>query len=245
MAGVATVNMMTMTDAFLLHNEGVTEHIVREPCRSMLAEVECLSIEPPVRGVMNRCALPHQLPPQLLGLAQRHDTISSTFNDPVCQLKRQLRHLVQPENHIAPPVFLLRRHVRGRWNAQVWIYEEKCKDLAMAWSAGVLELEWLHAVLQHVWEGDDSALLSPDVAQILYRISVVLHAVQEVEVHEVVLVIVALLEMAGRNALAESEVAVCDVVAVVVVNRAGTNVFVEGAFDVPENAASTRCLACR
>ena len=51
-------------------------------------------------------------------------------------------------NSFLPPIFLLARDVGRADNWFVRIDEEKCEDLAVAWFAGVLEMEGLDAVLE-------------------------------------------------------------------------------------------------
>lgn len=64
---------------------------------------------------------------------------------------------------LSPPVPLLRRDIGGRWNQDIWIHEEQCKQLAVSWLCRVRELEGRDPMLKHVRKDEETILAGQDL----------------------------------------------------------------------------------
>lgn len=96
----------------------------------------------------------------------------------------------------------------------------------------VLELKGTDAMLEHVWENEESVFSRVGHAKYLDCIAPVVP--DAVDLHEgVAFALFVVVELVFVDTLAECEVAVSDVLCVVVVQRASSDVFVQLPFDVP------------
>lgn len=106
------------------------------------------------------------------------------------------------------------------------VNEEKREDFAVAGFCRVSELERSDAVLEDVRPGEQAAFFADDVSDFLDARALVLDAEDFAEPFVVALLIGELMDWFGLAGLSECETALGDVLAVVVVQGSGADVFV-------------------
>ena len=62
---------------------------------------------------------------------------------------------------------LLRWHILGANDLEMWVYEEEGKNLAMTGFAGVSQLEGGNLVLHYVWEAEEATFACKGGAKVL------------------------------------------------------------------------------
>lgn len=133
-----------------------------------------------------------------------------------------------------PPVLLLRRHVGSRDDGYSRINEEEGENLAVTGPCGVGEGKGADVVLEEVGEEDGAAGAGEDAADVLECVFLRTDGEDALNVEVVALGVVEVTaELVCISGGAEVEIAVGDVVAIVVEEGSGADVLVELALDVP------------
>jgi hypothetical protein len=123
----------------------------------MFAKRKIPSLERLVRLPCKHLPFLHQLQSQSLCLLQTNREILHPLKNLILQLPRERRYRIAAislsYHDLAPPIHALARNIRSRDDTQIWIHQEKRKDLPVPWPRRIRQLKWLNLMLQNVGPG--------------------------------------------------------------------------------------------
>jgi hypothetical protein len=112
------------------------------------------------------------------------------------------------------------------------IDKEKCEDLAMATFGRVCKSERSHAMLEDIWKAEKTPLAGLDTAQQLSDVAFIVTIHVRSEAKDLLkkpvpgLFVFNVTDIARTGSLTECESALCDILAIVVVDSCSTDMFI-------------------